>query len=345
MEFQLRTMRLKKLHPLAISRGTSTGSDNIFVFISEGGFTGVGECAPGTGDDDALAERARRQFERVFSFDLSDWSPFLVDLAMRRMEIEAPVRAAVDMALWDLTAKKAGLPLHVVLGHPKPTQATSLTVGINTPERTVQLIQEIFGELRGKALKLKLGSPRGIGADKAAYEAAAGALKPFRAAIRVDANGGWSLEDALEMLPWLADRGCEYVEQPLARGEEHHLPALFRKRPLPIFLDESIRDAADVPPLAGCCDGVNLKLMKTGGITEAMRLVAVAKAHGLQTMIGCMGESSVSIAAGASIGALFDHIDLDSHLNLNPDPAEGLKYVAGVVLPSDRPGHGATVVE
>jgi L-alanine-DL-glutamate epimerase-like enolase superfamily enzyme len=345
MEFQVRALRLNKLHPLTISRGVSTGSDNLFVFIKDGDHVGVGECAPGTGDDDALAQRARAQFEQVFALDLSDWSPYLVDLTMRRMGLEAPVRAAIDMALWDLTAKRAGLPLHQVLGHPKPIKATSLTVGINTPERTAELTAEIFGELRGKALKLKLGSPRGIRADKASYEAAMEALKPFKAAIRVDANGGWSVEDALEMMPWLAERGCEYVEQPLARGEEDQLPELFRKRPLPIFLDESVRDAADVPALADRCDGVNLKLMKTGGITEAMRLVAVARAHGLQTMIGCMGESSVSIAAGASIGALFDHIDLDSHLNLNPDPAEGLKYVAGVVLPSDRPGHGATVVE
>jgi muconate cycloisomerase len=87
-------------------------------------------------------------------------------------------------------------------------------------------------------------------------------------------------------------------------------------------------------------DGVNLKLMKCGGITEALRIVATARAFGIKTMIGCMSESSIAIAAGAAMGSLFDHIDLDSHLNLNPDPAEGAPIVDGVVTPTDRPGHG-----
>ena len=121
------------------------------------------------------------------------------------------------------------------------------------------------------------------------------------------------------------------------------LPALFPGRPLPIFVDESIRVASDVPGLANCVDGVNLKLMKCGGVTEALRIVATARAHGLGTMIGCMGESSVAIAAGASLGALFDHIDLDSHLNLAPDPAGGITLVDGVVTVPDSPGHGATI--
>jgi muconate cycloisomerase len=109
---------------------------------------------------------------------------------------------------------------------------------------------------------------------------------------------------------------------------------------LPIFVDESCRVSSDVPGFAHCVDGVNLKLMKCGGITEALRIIGTARAFGLKTMIGCMGESSVSIAAGASLGALFDYIDLDSHLNLDPDPADGAPFVDGVTLPEDRPGHG-----
>jgi L-alanine-DL-glutamate epimerase-like enolase superfamily enzyme len=135
------------------------------------------------------------------------------------------------------------------------------------------------------------------------------------------------------------------VEQPLVRGAEAELPALFRDRPLPVYADESVRVAADVPGLADRVDGVNLKLMKCGGITEALRIVATARAHGLQTMIGCMGESSVSIAAGAALSALFDHIDLDSHLNLDPDPAGGLTFEGGAVPPRDRPGHGAAPLD
>ena len=165
--------------------------------------------------------------------------------------------------------------------------------------------------------------------------------RPFHSVIRVDANGGWSVADALHMQDWLAERGVDYIEQPLVKGGEDGLPELFRKRRLPIFVDESCWFASDVPALADRVDGVNLKLMKCGGLTEALRIVAVARAFGLKTMIGCMGESNVAISAGASIGALFDHIDLDSQLNLVDDPTHGAELVNGVVLPNFKPGHGA----
>ncbi len=143
------------------------------------------------------------------------------------------------------------------------------------------------------------------------------------------------------MMAWLAGRGCDYVEQPLPRGNEDALPFLFANRPLPIFADESCHTAQDVAPLADRVDGVNLKLMKTGGITEALRLMDAALRHGLKLMIGCMGESSVAISAAAALTGVFDHVDLDSHLNLNPDPATGATLVHGVVTPPDLPGHGA----
>ena len=204
-------------------------------------------------------------------------------------------------------------------------------------------VPQILKASKGRCLKIKLGSPDGIAADQANFEAAATAARPFGVKLRVDANGGWSLEDAKAMLRWLAERGVDYVEQPLVEGAEDKLPELFQGRALPIFVDESCRFAMDVPRVAGCVDGVNLKLMKCGGITEAVRIVAAARAHGLKTMIGCMSESSIAIAAGASIGALFDHIDLDSHLNLDPDPATGLGFVDGIVMPRDVPGHGASL--
>ena len=143
------------------------------------------------------------------------------------------------------------------------------------------------------------------------------------------------------MMSWLKDHGCDYVEQPLNSEADDQLPSLFSDRALPIFIDESCCFSSDVARLADCVDGINLKLMKCGGVTEALRIVATARAHGLKTMIGCMGESSVAIAAGASLGALFDHIDLDSHLNLLPDPAQGLELAEGVVKAPEVSGHGA----
>ena len=236
------------------------------------------------------------------------------------------------------------MPLHRLLGLPRRAVPTSVTVGINPPEVTRERVTETLRKDGARCLKIKLGSPEGRDHDKAHFAAAAEAAAPFRVKLRVDANGGWTPGEAIMMDLWLAERGVDYVEQPLAEGMESELPAVFAARRLPIFLDESVKDGGSVPKIADRCDGVNLKLMKTGGVTEALRLVATARAHGLKTMIGCMSESSVAIAAGASLGALFDHIDLDSHLNLAPDPADGAPIVDGVVLPADRPGHGGRLL-
>ena len=330
--------------PLTISRGTQTTSDNLFVTLSDGAHEGVGELSPATASEWTGA-RGQAQLEAFLTPErLADPNPHDLDAAARAAGIDPPARAALDVALWDLLAKRARMPLYRLLGLPRRAVPTSVTVGINLPEVTRERVPEILRTTGARCLKIKLGSPEGREHDKAHFAAAAEAAAPFRAILRVDANGGWTPEEAIAMDLWLAERGVDYVEQPLRQGEESELPAVFRARRLPIFLDESVRDATSVPALADRCDGVNLKLMKTGGVTEALRLIAAARAHGLKTMIGCMSESSVAIAAGASLGALFDHIDLDSHLNLKPDPADGAPLVDGVVLPAERPGHGGRLL-
>ena len=192
-----------------------------------------------------------------------------------------------------------------------------------------------------RALKVKLGSPDGIEYDKLIYSQVIESTKKSNVAIRVDANGGWSLDEAKLMMKWLAKRKAEYIEQPLVEGDEDKLKFLFEGRPLPIFIDESCRFAEDVANNFQYVDGVNLKLMKCGGITEALKILNVAKSHGLKTMIGCMSESSVSISAGASISGIIDYVDLDSHYNLEPDPSEGTSMINGVTMNGSLPGHGA----
>jgi muconate cycloisomerase len=262
---------------------------------------------------------------------------------MRNANIDPPAMAALDVALWDLVAKRANMPLYKMLGLPKRAVPTSVTIGINPPEETTRRVPIILETSGAKCLKIKLGSPEGRDHDKAHFLAAKAAAAPFGAKLRVDANGGWTVGESIEMIAWLADKGVDYVEQPLAEGEEAGLPEVFAKRKLPLFVDESCRFSSDIPAWAHCVDGVNLKLMKCGGITEALRIVSTARAHKLQTMIGCMSESSIAIAGGAAMSALFDYIDLDSHTNLNPDPAIGAELVDGIVWPNDKPGHGAAM--
>jgi L-alanine-DL-glutamate epimerase-like enolase superfamily enzyme len=338
MKVEFHALYLKKRFPLRISRGEIPGGENLFVSVTGGALTGWGEMAPGETEGAADVAEGRAQLE---GFCAEGLDGAIHDIWARAHVggVGACALAALDMALWDLRAKQANMPLYRLLGLARRGVVSSLTVGINPPDVVRERVPLLLA--RGaKALKIKLGSTDGIEADKAMFAAVQETAAGSGAALRVDANGGWSLADARHMMGWLAARGVEYIEQPLVQGAEDQLPDLFRDRALPIFVDESCRFSSDIPGFAHCVDGVNLKLMKCGGITEALRIVATARAHKLKTMIGCMGESSVSIAAGASLSALFDYIDLDSHLNLDPDPATGAPFEQGATLPADQPGHG-----
>jgi L-alanine-DL-glutamate epimerase-like enolase superfamily enzyme len=158
--------------------------------------------------------------------------------------------------------------------------------------------------------------------------------------LRLDANCGWSPDDACERMAALAGFNIEFVEQPIAAGQREVLRALRRSSPVPIFVDEDSVRPTDVQLLAGVVDGINIKLSKCGGIREAIRMVHVARAAGLKVMLGCMVETSLGISAATQIASLADYVDLDGHLLLGDDPFSGLELHAGRVLPPDRPGLG-----
>jgi L-Ala-D/L-Glu epimerase len=343
---QFQQVYLKKKYPLRISRGLHTGSINLFVSYSNKGVTGWGEMAPGNTEGAADAQAGEESLRPLLNLDFDKMSIYEVYAKGRAMNVAPCALAALDMALWDQKAKALGVPLYQLLGLPLPVVPTSLTIGINPPEVIKERIPLLLTGTGIKGLKIKLGSPEGIAADQAMFNQVIESTKVFpHVKIRVDANGGWSVPDAEIMMRWLAERGTEYIEQPIKEGEEDALPFLYKNRPLPIFIDESCRFSTQIPDYAHCIDGVNLKLMKCGGITEALRIVAIAKAFKLKTMIGCMGESNIGISAGAAISGVIDYIDLDSNLNLDPDAAEGSSLQNGIVIPRNSPGHGAYLKE
>jgi L-alanine-DL-glutamate epimerase-like enolase superfamily enzyme len=188
---------------------------------------------------------------------------------------------------------------------------------------------------RFRRLKLKLGGRDGLDVERVrAVRGVAGDLP-----LRVDVNEAWSLDEALEALPQLAGLGVEYCEQPLPAHDPGG-PELKARSPLPIYVDEDCHTLADVAACAERAHGINVKLAKSGGIREAVRMVHAARALGLGCMLGCMVESGLGISAGTQVASLFDHVDLDGNLLLAHDPWPGVPFVDGVQLPPDAAGLG-----
>jgi L-alanine-DL-glutamate epimerase-like enolase superfamily enzyme len=344
MKVTLYKVLLQKRFPLKISRFISNSCYNVFVKVEKDGIVGWGESVPGeTGAQNA--NQIIKELEKLISTGISVKSISEIEYLSRKLKISPCSYAGLDIALWDWKAKKAEMPLHDILGLPLPMIKTSLTLGIMSPQSVKKRIPLLFENNSAKFLKIKLGSPEGIDSDKIMYEQVLESSKPYNLGLRVDANGGWSTEDAKHMIEWLSKRECDYVEQPIALGKEKDLKTLYQNRLLPIFVDESCRVSKDIIQYSQWVDGINLKLMKSGGITEGLKVLSTAKAYGLQTMIGCMSESSVSISAAASISGHIDHIDLDSHYNLNPDPGSGAEMINGITMPRIVPGHGAFLIK
>ncbi len=332
---------LIKRFPLAISRGVRSNSENLFVRIEKNGIVGWGESAPGESEGASNVDEVKNQLEKFVKTGIEGFSISALYDRAKEMGIAPCAYVAIDIALWDLKAKEAGFPLYNLLGFSKPSVPSSVTIGINSPEVIKDRIPILMEGSSIKSLKIKLGSPKGIEADMKMFEQVLESTRKFKVNLRVDANGGWNVSDAIKMLKWLSERNVDYIEQPLKEGKENDLKYLFKNRPLPIYVDESCRFSEDIISFYKYVDGINMKLMKCGGITEALRIISTAKSLKLKTMIGCMSESSISIAAAASISGNINHIDLDSNYNLNPDPSEGVKMINGITTPNYIPGHGA----
>lgn len=342
MQINVNLFTVNKRFPLTISRGTTAQTTNVWVKISQDGIEGWGEASPfSIGDRKQSTDTIKAALQQIVPI-LQAFSPLQrqqIEQVLTKEQVPSSVKAALDMAMHDWLGKRVGLPLWQIWGLDRNAIVpTSVTIGINSPEGARARARDWLQFTDVRLFKVKLGNPDGIDADKKMLLAVREeAPEPE---LFVDANGGWNLADAIEMCNWLAELGIKYVEQPLPRGQETSLAKLKEHSPLPIFVDESCFTSSDIPHLANYVDGVNIKLMKSGGLSEAMRMVHTARAYRLQVMFGCYSDSSLANTAAAQLAPLADYLDLDSHLNLIDDPFTGALVQEGRILPNDSPGLG-----
>jgi L-Ala-D/L-Glu epimerase len=329
MQLSARIEALPLAEPFVIARNTTEVAEVVWVELEHDGERGYGEAAP----IDRYSETPWSALEYVEQANglLGD-DPFAVDEIMSRLpEKEYAARAAIDAALHDLCGKLSGLPVWRLLGLRRSGPPTSWTIGLGDPDEMARKAERATGF---KSLKLKLGGRDGLDVDRVAA-----VRDVWDGLIRIDVNEYWTLDEALDALPRLAELGVDYCEQPL-RARDPAGIELKRRSSIPIYVDEDCHTLADVRECAEDAHGINIKLAKSGGIREAVRMVHAARALGLGVMLGCMVESGLGIAAGASIASLCDHVDLDGNLLLREDPWPGVQLVDGVQLPSESPGLG-----
>ncbi|MBI1841853.1 MAG: dipeptide epimerase [Verrucomicrobia bacterium] len=345
MDLSFQFLRLRKRTPLAISRGASAESVLAWIRVRSEGVEGWGEAGEysiGTHrvfptELEANLQRAQSVLERLPAADRA-----AADAVLRKQGIDSSTRAGINQALIDWLGKRQGMSAGTLLGIPeRPSPPTSVTVGINTPEAAAARVRLWLRTASFRVWKLKMGSPGGVGADQAMYETVIQAI-PAGSRVSVDANGGWTLDQAREMAGWLADRGVDHIEQPLPRGQERDLPSLRARSPIAILADESCLDSSEITALAEAVDGVNIKLFKCGGVDPALRMIQSARDHGMKVMLGCYGNTLLGNTALARLGGLADYVDLDSHWNLEGDPFKGATLSDGVLQAPEGPGFGVS---
>ncbi|MFT3705537.1 MAG: dipeptide epimerase [Agriterribacter sp.] len=326
---------LKFRYPFTISKGTKTHQPALIVELNFNGIKGYGE-APAIAYYNIPVEKMLADIEHKkklieqFAFTHPDryWhylhhlfpqNPFLV--------------AALDIAAWDIFGKLKKQPLYALWNTQMDTApVTDYTIGIDPVEKMIEKMKATPWPV----YKIKVGTKNDIPVMETLR-------KNSEAVFRVDANAGWTLEEALEILPVLKSLKVEMVEQPLAKDNWDDMKILFEKSPLPLFADESCVAEADVKKCNGFFHGINIKLTKCSGITPALRMIQEAKQLGLKTMLGCMNESTIGSAAIVHLSPQVDYLDADGPLLLEEDIAEGLTYDFGKIMPSENAGLGVMV--
>lgn len=337
MRLSTEPLDLPLASPFRIARSVQTHGRNVLLRLraDEHGdeYEGWGEAAPTAyyGESRETVEAALARFADVLSDDPFQHEDIMAEVG-RLLGKNGAAKAALDMALYDLAGKRLGAPLYRLLGlNPARAPATSFTLGIDAP---AEMARKAAAARDYPILKIKVGTPHDVEIVKAIREVTG-------ATLRVDANAAWTAKQAIATINALAPYDIEFVEQPVAAGDLDGLRLVREHVSIPVIADESCVTLDDIARVAGRADGINIKLMKCGGVSHALKMIHAARAHNLSIMLGCMAaESSIAITAAAHLTPLVDYADLDGPLLLASDPYVGVRYEHGKLLLPDGPGLG-----
>jgi len=333
VKFALRRYTLPLRHPFTIARGTQHDQPTLIVELSAGGSSGYGEATenPYYGVTLASMEQSLQQVRpRVEAHRLEDpeafWQQLDGQLAHDRF-----AQCALDCAAWDLWGKREGQPVYRLWGFALDRlPVSSYTIGIDTVDRMVAKIREMPD---WPLYKIKLGTPHDL-------QIVAALRAETSAPFRVDANCGWSVEQTIALSGALRELNVEFIEQPLPADDWDGMREVYSRSELPVIADESCQEQSDVARCEGHFHGVNVKLVKCGGLTPARRMLTDARRRGLKTMVGCMTESTVGISAVAQLLPLLDYVDMDGAVLLAEDIASGVRVERGRARFPDEIGCG-----
>lgn len=329
MELSIAELALPLVHTFTIARGSESVARTALFRLRHDGLEGLGEAAPIERYGESVASVVA-YFER---HPLAADDPFALERLLDGIPVGA--RCGLDIALHDLIGKIVERPLWQLFGLDREaTPLTSFTIGIDDPETTLAKVDEVREH---PVLKVKLGAKDDV-------ETIAAIRSRYTGTIRIDANEGWTTDQATRTLRELERYDIEFCEQPIPAGSPERLRSIREHTRIPIVTDEDSKTAEDLLVLAGCVDGVNVKLAKCGGLRAALAMIHTARALGLRVMLGCMVESAVLATAAAQISPLVDWADIDGPFLTASDPFSGITYDRGKIVLPDGPGLGVTAV-
>lgn len=323
-------------HTFTIAHQSRDIQDTLIVKLEEDGLVGLGESTtnPFYGMTVENMSEVLNNFREIVEAGNWETPEHLWELGKANFKDNPFAQCALDMAAWDLFTKKKGKKLYEFLGlNPADIPTTNFTIGIDTVPKMVSKMKEVHWPI----YKIKLGTSNDL-------EIVRELRRHTDAIFRIDANCAWTADQAIEYSIELQKLGVEFMEQPLGKDDLDGMKEVFKYSKLPVIADESCIVESDVKKCHGLFHGINVKLVKAGGITPGLRMIHEAKSLGMKTMVGCMTESSIGITAIAHIAPLLDYVDMDGAMLLSKDPAKGVEITPEKVTFPEENGIGASLL-